>query len=220
MTLFDIIAVVVLGVSVLTGLARGALREVSTVVAFVGAAFFSLFALRFTGPLAAKSVHPVWAANAVAVVLVFIAVYLILRLIGTNLTRSVHNTQVLGTFDRLVGAGFGMVRGLVLLGIFSLLFETATPGDKMPQWVSKSALYPLARVGGQTLKGIAPKGFAAASYLTPALKKVVGAGTQDRSAQSDAPRVQEAPQDAPPIHEPGYSAAARKGLDDVVERNR
>jgi membrane protein required for colicin V production len=210
LTLFDIIALTVLGLSVLTGLARGAMREVTTVAAFVLAAFGSLFALRFTGPLALKSVHPSWAANGVAIVSVFIVLYLALRIIGAGLTRSVRQTQTLGTLDRLIGAGFGVVRGLVLLGIFNLVFTAATPSDRMPGWISRSALYPLAQGAGAMLRAIAPKGFAMAGYLTPKIKQAVGAGAADQPASS------EGGQNA----EKGYDAAARKGLDDVVERLR
>ncbi|MDR3507827.1 MAG: CvpA family protein [Caulobacteraceae bacterium] len=99
MTLFDIIALLVLGVSGLVGLIRGALREVTTVVAFVLAVFLALFSLRFTGPIARGAVHPSWAGTAVAVVVVFLAAYVAFRVIGQGLTRSVHNTQVLGTAE-------------------------------------------------------------------------------------------------------------------------
>lgn len=210
LTLFDIIALIVLGVSVLTGMMRGATREVTTVVAFVAAAFISLFALRFTGPMALKAVHPSWAANGVAVVVVFIGAYVLLRILGAGLTRSVQNTQALGGLDRLVGGGFGVIRALVLLGIFDLVFSAATPTDRMPSWITKAALYPIARGSGAMLRGIAPKGFAVAGYLTPSVKKAIQAGAADHPASSEGGQNGGM----------GYDAAARKGLDDVVERSR
>lgn len=210
MTLFDIIALTVLGVSVLTGVMRGATREVTTVVAFVLAAFIALFALRFTGPMALKAVHPSWAANGVAVVVVFLGVYIALRILGAGLTRSVQNARALGTIDRLIGGGFGVIRALILLGIFDLVFNAATPADRMPAWISKAALYPVAQGSGAMLRGIAPKGFAVAGYLTPSIKNAVKAGASDGPASSEGGQNGGI----------GYDAAARKGLDDVVERSK
>ncbi len=86
MTLFDFIALTILGVSTLVGLIRGALREVTTVAAFVLAVVIALFALRFTAPMARAAVHPAWAGNAVAVVVVFLAAYVLLRVLAAAAT--------------------------------------------------------------------------------------------------------------------------------------
>ncbi len=208
MTLFDFIALVILGVSTLVGLVRGALREVTTVVAFVGAVFVALFSLRFTAPLARAAVHPAWAGNAVAVVVVFLATYLLLRVIAAAVTRSVHDTQILGTADRLVGGSFGLVRGLVALGLMTLLFHAATPPEQVPAWISQAKLHPLAEVSATALRTLAPKGLSMAHRLTPALADAAKGG--DASQTSDS---EESP-------ESGYHRAAKKGLDDVVEKSR
>ncbi|QUD88832.1 CvpA family protein [Phenylobacterium montanum] len=207
MTLFDFIALVILGVSTLVGLIRGALREVTTVVAFVGAVFIALFALRFTAPMAKAAIHPAWAGNAVAVVVVFLAAYLLLRVIAAAATRSVHQTQVLGTADRLVGGAFGLVRGLVALGLMTLLFHAATPPEQVPDWISKAKLHPLAEVCATALKTLAPKGLSMAHQLTPAITSAVKGG--DGSQTSDSEQSSDS----------GYHHAARKGLDDVVEKS-
>ncbi|MDR3509532.1 MAG: CvpA family protein [Caulobacteraceae bacterium] len=209
MTLFDIIALLVLGVSGLVGLIRGALREVTTVVAFVLAVFLALFSLRFTGPIARGAVHPSWAGTAVAVVVVFLAAYVAFRVIGQGLTRSVHNTQVLGTADRLVGGGFGLVRGLVALGVFNLLFHAATPPERFPTWISDAKLYPVSEVSAVALRTLTPKGLSMAHRLTPALANAVRDG-------GDKPQGVDSQQSP----KTGYDDAAHKGFDDVVEKSR
>ena len=67
MTLFDILAGAVLAVSGLIGFARGATREVTTVIAFVLAAVIAVFSLRFTGAIAQHFIATPWMANAAAI---------------------------------------------------------------------------------------------------------------------------------------------------------
>ena len=209
MTLFDIIALLILGVSCVVGLVRGALREVTTVVAFVVAVFVALLSLRFTAPLARAAVHPAWAANAVAVIVVFLAAYLLIRVLAGALTRTVHDTQILGTADRLIGGAFGLLRGLVALGLMTLLFHAATPPEQVPGWISEAKLHPLAEMSATALRTLAPKGLSIAHRLSPALSKAVRSGGDPSQGDSSS----QSP-------ETGYSHAAEKGLDDVVEKTR
>ena len=210
MTLFDIIILLILGVSCLVGLVRGALREVTTVAAFVLAVFIALLSLRFTGPMARAAVHPHWAATGVALLVVFLAAYVLLRVIAAALSRGVHSTQVLGTADRLIGGGFGLLRGLVVVGLFDLLFHAVTPPERSPAWITQARLYPVSQGAAAALRVLAPKGLAAASKITPSIAGAVKAGGDDSSQHSDSGQSRES----------GYGGAARKGLDDVVENSR
>lgn len=186
MTLFDIIAVLILGVSVLVGFVRGALREVATVVSFVLAVLISIVGLRFTGPIARTAVHPTWAATGVALVVVFLAAYIVLRVTASGLTRSVHSTRALGTIDRVVGAGFGALRGLVALGVLYLLLNLAPSPNGTPEWISSAKLYPLARTCADGLRVLGPKSWNVAKDLTSALPRAVNAGADESSSESAA----------------------------------
>ena len=210
MTLFDIIALLILSVSTLVGFARGALREVSTVVAFVIAVAMAIFSLPYTGPMARAAVHPSWAANTVAVLIMFLAVYILVRVLASALTRGVHSTQTLGTVDRAVGAGFGLIRGLVVLGVFNLAFNLAPPPSGVPAWVGQAKLYPLSAQCARTLLALAPKGSALAGRLTPAIAGAVTGGSAEPAASSAIGQTEDN----------SYSHAARKGLDDAVEKSR
>jgi membrane protein required for colicin V production len=206
MTLFDLFTLLILGVSLIVGLARGAIQEVANVVSFSLAVFIALFALRFTGPIAMKSVHPVWAANGVAIIVVFLAVYLVLRVIAGAMTRSVHQTKTLGAIDRLIGGGFGVLRGLVLLGVIGLLLSVLLPPERMPAWITSAKSYPLAQASAVALRALAPKGAALAATLKPQLSTATGGDpSQDATVEKNG--------------DSGYDAAARKGLDDVVEKS-
>ena len=210
MTLFDIIALLILGVSLLVGLVRGALREVTTVVAFLVAVAIALFSLRLTVPLARAAVHPAWAATAVALVAVFLAAYVLLRVLAGAVTRGVHSTTALGAVDRLIGAGFGLLRGLVVLGLFDLLFHSATPPELAPSWITQAKLYPLSEASAQALRALAPKGLSFARHLSPSIAQAVKSDDADAERQSDSGQSRKS----------GYDDPAHKGLDDVLEKSR
>jgi membrane protein required for colicin V production len=210
LTLFDIIALSILGVSALVGFVRGAVREVATVVAFVLAAFAAVFALRFIGPLARGALHPPWLGNITALLVVFLVVYITLRVLGSGLTRSLHNTRGLGMLDRLLGGGLGLVRGLIVLGLISLAIHLAPSPNGVPGWISSARLYPLSEKCAGFVRAFAPRGSALAHRLTPEIEKAVISGEGDRTDSSAVGHSDES----------GYARAARKGLDDVAEKTR
>jgi membrane protein required for colicin V production len=179
MSLFDLAAGLVLIVSVLVGWIRGATREVATVAALVIAAVVALFALRFSGPVARHAIHTPWLANIAAILLVFIAVYILLRVAAGALTRRIHQTSALGGADRIVGAGFGAARALVVLGLVNLTINAIMPPDRMPPWISGALLYPVSTVSASALKAFAPRGANLAKQVYPVVGKAIVSGGQD-----------------------------------------
>ncbi len=105
--------------------------------------------------------HPAWAATAVALVIVFLASYIAIRVLAAGLMRGVHNIRALGALDRVLGAGFGLVRGLVVLGVFYLAFNLAPPPTGTPAWIAQARLYPVARACADALRALAPRGLGA-----------------------------------------------------------
>jgi membrane protein required for colicin V production len=184
MTQFDLIAGAVLVISGVIGFARGATREVTTVIAFVLAAVIAIYSLRYAGPLARHFIATPWMAHVGAILIVFIIAYLILRLIGARLTQGVRQT-VLSGFDRGLGFAIGLVRGLVVIGALALLIDAAAPPGHLPPWVGGAKLYPLANAAGGALRTFAPRGFKAAHDVATGTEQAVTSGGE---GQSDAQR--------------------------------
>jgi membrane protein required for colicin V production len=187
LTNFDYAAGFMLLVSGVVGFARGATREVATVVAFVLAAILSAAALRYSGPLAATVVHARWLASIAAILVVFIIAYLIFRMLGGALTRTVQQTSLSG-LDRALGFGIGLARGLVVLGAFALLLDAAMPPERMPAWISNAQLYPLADASGGALRAFAPQGIKVAHDVAPDLADAVG-GVEDPTSRDTPARA-------------------------------
>jgi membrane protein required for colicin V production len=226
MTLFDLIAIVILLVSGLIGFTRGAVRELVTVFAFTLAAMAALYLLPIVGPLIGDHVKPVWAANAVAVVVVFLAAFIALRVAAHALTKRLHETA-LGAVDRTIGLGFGIVRALVFLGVFYLAFNVATPPELLPRWISEAKLYPLARGSAEVLRVVLPKAWAQRSALAPVLDRMEKEGQSPLEQAGDAAAGRDPASSASQSRSgnsalpgKGYDKRSRDGIDALVERSR
>jgi len=187
MSLFDLGAGLVLIVSAFVGWIRGASREVATVAAIVIAAVVALFALRFTGPIARHAIATPWIANIAAILIVFAAVYILLRVLAAAMTRRLHQTSGLGSVDRAVGAGFGVARALVILGLANLVINAIVPADRMPTWISGAFLYPVSAVSARALQAFAPQGAHLAHAVGPVVgKAITGAGEDENRSYNGA----------------------------------
>jgi len=147
MTALDIFVILLLGGAALIGLVRGFVHEVLALAAWVvGIAALKLFHT----PLQAKLIEPVGTdtgASVLAFALLFLPAYvgvkLFARAVGGKARRS-----ILGPIDRLLGGGFGMVKGLAGATLFFLLANLATDmiyggeADR-PEWMTESRTYPL-----------------------------------------------------------------------------
>lgn len=203
MTQFDFIAGGLLLVACGYGYARGATHQMTRILAFVLAAILAMVSLRITGGAARALIDPDWIGVGVALLTVFGLIYFGLRLLGAGLEQHVREAEVLGVLDRTLGAGFGFVRAMIILGGFNLLFHMATPMETAPTWVTGALTWPATEAAGRVLETFAPHGAAVVEHVGPALENAVREGAT-----------------APPDAEMGYEARERDAVDDLVEKTR
>ncbi len=226
MTLFDLIAIGILLVSALVGFTRGAVRELITVFAFMLSALAALYLLPVVRPFLIGRLGPPWAANAAAVVLVFVVAYILLRVAAHWMTARLHEQPALGALNRGLGLAFGVVRALVFFGVFYLVFNMATPPELVPSWIADAKLYPVARISGRIVGAVAPKALRVSSHIGPALTRAVtdpGEENQTTEAEPDEPVAPSAAQSRSKHRPPrghGYDKRTRDGIDALVERSR
>ena len=81
---------------------------------------------------------------------------------------------MLGPFDRVLGAGFGALKGLLWVTLFFLLANLATdmtygPQADRPDWMRNSRTYPLLNASGRAIVD-----FVEARRRSPALQQSQG----------------------------------------------
>ena len=136
MTGFDVVAAVILLVSTAAGWVRGAVREVIGLASFALAAVLALLALPATAPIGRGLIDPDWAGSILAVVVVFLLIWLGLRMLGGLMTKGARGGAGLGGLDRILGLIVGAARALVLLGAIHLVTVAALPGERTPRWLA------------------------------------------------------------------------------------
>ncbi|MEY4890496.1 MAG: hypothetical protein RIQ75_1626, partial [Pseudomonadota bacterium] len=66
-------------------------------------------------------------------------------------------SSFIGSFDRVLGLGFGVVKGLILATVvflfFALIFDLIRGSENRPEWMTQSRTYPLLRASGDALIG-------------------------------------------------------------------
>jgi membrane protein required for colicin V production len=210
LTQFDLIVLVLLGISAAVGFARGAMREIVALVALLVGAAIAIFTLHESAPLARRFIHPDWLGTAVALVGVFLIAYLLVRAVGGLVARQIQETDFLGALDRSIGLLIGLGRGLIVLGALNLLFTAATPEDLRPHWIVGSATWPLSQNMGRVLSALAPKGLDIAGRLKPAFDRAVHSAVHDAAHDAMDDRLKSE----------GYDARQRGEIEDLVEKSR
>ncbi|HEY8434771.1 MAG TPA: CvpA family protein [Sphingomicrobium sp.] len=157
MTALDVFVFLLLIGGAAIGFVRGFVHEVISIFAWiVGIAMLKLFHSQlWTG--VENSFHTSPAAGAVlAFAILFVPSFLLVKLLARSLGGRTRRSPVLGPFDRVLGGGFGLLKGLVGATLFFLLANLATdmvygPQADRPQWMTKSRTYPLLNASGRAI---------------------------------------------------------------------
>lgn len=155
MTALDIIVLFLLGSGAVFGFMRGFVQEALSLIAWL----MIIAAVRiFHGPATAALSEAVGTESGAAV-LAFLAIVIVIFALGKWISSSIgkkSRKSVLGPLDRVLGFGFGMVKGLIFATLMFLLlvmgyetlFETKEP---RPEWMTKSRTYPLLNASGDAM---------------------------------------------------------------------
>ena len=141
MTAFDFALLAIVGASVLLGLWRGVVSEVLALAAWVAAFFAARYFGTEAGRLLSKwIVDPVMSAAAgfAAVFFAVLIVFALGRFVVSLMLRAVG----LGLVDRLLGAVFGVARG-VLIALVAVLMGGMTALPREPWWRDAMLVPPL-----------------------------------------------------------------------------
>lgn len=152
MSALDIFVILLLGGGALIGFVRGLVHEVFSLLAWV----VGIVALKmFHTPVQAGLAGPVGTetgAAALAFALLFLPSFLMVKLLARSLGGRTRRS-VLGPIDRSLGAGFGMLKGLLAATLVYLLANLATdvvygPEADRPDWMRDSRTFPLLNASG------------------------------------------------------------------------
>lgn len=155
MSALDIFVILLLGGGAIIGFVRGFVHELFSLFAWIASiAMLKLFHAQLQVGLA-PSVGTDAGAAVLAFALLFIPTFLFVKLLARALGKRSRGS-LLGPVDRLLGGGFGFLKGLLGATLFFLLANLATdmvygPESDRPEWMTRSRTYPLLNASGRAI---------------------------------------------------------------------
>lgn len=155
LTALDIIVLILVGGGAVFGVLRGFVTEVISLLAWVAV----IFALKIgQGPVSGWLEGFVGTPGGAAVLsfaLIFIVVFAGGKFAAASLGRRTR-ASVLGPVDRLLGLGFGALKGLVIATLLFLAANLAYDtiygsAAERPGWLAESRSYPLLNASGRAI---------------------------------------------------------------------
>jgi membrane protein required for colicin V production len=119
---FDIIIIVILGYSLVRGIFRGLVKEVSSIVGALGGFYASFTYYTKLAKLLSGLIRETAYLNILSFLIIFCSVLIVVGILGI-IIKYLLNIAFLGWVDRIGGVGFGFIKGIL---IASVLFITLT----------------------------------------------------------------------------------------------
>ncbi|MFC0203115.1 CvpA family protein [Novosphingobium soli] len=154
MTGFDIAVLLIVGIGAITGFLRGFVQEILALAAWV----FAIFAIRLFHTPATAWLEPHLGSGSAAGVLAFALLlgvpFAVVKLVA-KWAGAKSRGSVLGPVDRVLGLGFGAVKGVIIIVLgFSVLvlgYDTIWGVSGRPDWIVQSRTYPFVNASSEAL---------------------------------------------------------------------
>lgn len=155
LTALDVVVLLAVGSGAIFGALRGFTYEAVSLLSWV----LAVIALRFlhapVTDLLAGTVGTPAGAAVLAFGLIFLLVFFGSRLIGRRFGIGVRDS-VIGPIDRVLGVGFGAIKGLIGVTLLFLLANLLLDigyggGAARPAWMTESRTYPLLNASGRAI---------------------------------------------------------------------
>lgn len=155
MTAIDILVLLLIGGGAIFGFLRGFVTETLSLIAWV----LAIFAIRLFHGSIAELLTPFVGTESGAGILAFVLIFGVTFGMGKMLARAIGartRQSVLGPVDRVLGGGFGAVKGLIgatlLFLAFTLVYDTFYgSGAPRPDWLAQARTFPLLNASGQAI---------------------------------------------------------------------
>lgn len=154
MTGFDIAVLLIVGLGAVAGFIRGFVHEVLALCAWI----FALFAIRYLHTPLSASLEGMIGTESGSAVLAFAILLLVpyaaVKLIAGWLGAKSRNS-VLGPIDRVLGFGFGGVKGMIIIvlafSVVMLGYDVTWGPEGRPTWITQARTYPFVNASSEAL---------------------------------------------------------------------
>src|ERR1700743_3825282 len=132
-TILDLVLLGVMLISGLLAMVRGFMREILSIAAWGTAAIVTLYSFGKLLPTAKAYFNNDTVASIVVVAGVFLGTLIVVSVITVRISDMVLDSRI-GALDRTLGFLFGLARGLVIVVVAVLVFNSLVAGRRPPGW--------------------------------------------------------------------------------------
>lgn len=156
--MFDIAVIGLLLLSAIVAYSRGFVREVLSLLAWVGAVVVTVYAFEMVRPYVRQVIPIELFANVATALGIFTVTLIVFSIVGGRIAAAVGRSGH-GAVDKSMGFLFGLVRGGLLVTIAYLVVTWVIPWDEQPDWLREARTTPLIREAAGEIEAIIPAGF-------------------------------------------------------------
>jgi membrane protein required for colicin V production len=176
---------------------RGLVSESLAIFGWIAAAYAALYLGPYCAGWMRTMVEPQWLGEVLGYVVVFLVVLIPLHFAASRIAANVKRSEV-GTLDSVLGTGFGILRGIAMIGVAYLLYTSMVPIHEQPAWVVGTRTWPVMHASAEIVASLIPD---------PSVKVdgTVRREERPKAAEPTIPQLLGAPQDQP-FHKVGKKA--------------
>jgi membrane protein required for colicin V production len=154
MNALDMMIIVILAFCLIRGIFRGLIKELSSIIG-VFAGFYAAYTYYdMIARLLTRWISNTAYLNILSFLIAFCLIFLLVGIIGVVI-KYLLNIAFLGWLDRICGAGFGIVKGLLIVSVILIPLTTFLP--KNAAVMKQSLLAPHVTMASEALVKIVPK---------------------------------------------------------------
>jgi membrane protein required for colicin V production len=122
----DIIIVTILGYCVIRGIFRGLIKEISSLIGVLGGFYAAFTYYQILAKALSKWITNTGYLNIISFFIIFCGIFLIISILGI-IINYLLKIAFLGWTDRICGAGFGAIKGILIASVLLLTLTSFLP---------------------------------------------------------------------------------------------
>lgn len=154
MTVLDVVMIVIVGFCLIRGIFRGLIKEISSIVGVLAGYYAAYTYYGYPAKLLSQWLSNTGYINLLSFFIIFCLVFLIISILGV-IIKYLLSISHLGWADRVSGAVFGLIKGILIAAILLLALTAFLP--KGAPVVKKSFLAPHVVLISETMVKVVPK---------------------------------------------------------------
>lgn len=222
-TFIDLLVVLIILGSMGYAIWKGFIAETLSIVAWAAGAFAALYLGQWVGAMLHPLIGTYWISMIVGYAAVFLVIFIPLSFAAYRIADNIRRSPV-GPIDRILGATFGIVRGLAIVGIAYLVFTAFVRIDDQPGWLTGARTLPLIQTSAEVVMALIPNHHTFEGQRAPeqrpgpppkSIRDLIEGPTPANTGHTEPKPEKPAKPRKPP--KKGYGAHDRRELDRLFE---